>query len=173
MSDSPKSKRTAVGGSDQRLVRRLADIIADEVGFFNGWKVDAKTERGACERAARRILKMQRFRSPNAKCAGTSCPVTTCSALQKCAERVAGHIRKPLDIHAIALEIESDEYNADLMLQHLLLWTAKAERHLKNPRCVRAMALLGEIILPNAKDHSPIGAVSASKPESDSAAPIG
>lgn len=63
----PKTKKTArrVSGSLERLVRRLADIIADEVGFFNGWKVDAKTERGACERAARRILKMKRFREPN------------------------------------------------------------------------------------------------------------
>jgi len=83
--------------------------------------------------------------------AGSGCPDATCSALQKCAERVAGHIAKPLDIHAIVSEVESDEYNSELMLQHLLLWAAKTERHLKDPHCVRAMALLGEIILPNAK----------------------
>lgn len=76
-------------------------------------------------------------------------PATTCSALQKCAERVAGHIAKPLDLYAIVAEIESDEYSAELMLQHLLLWAEKTERHLKDPHCVRAMALRGEIILPN------------------------
>jgi hypothetical protein len=81
--------------------------------------------------------------------AGSGCSAATLSALQRCAERVAGHIAKPLDIYAIVAEIESDEYNAELMLQHLLLWAAKTERHLKDPHCVRAMALLGEIILPN------------------------
>lgn len=76
-------------------------------------------------------------------------PLTNCSAVQKCAERIAGRITKPLDIYAIVSEIESDEYSAELMLQHLILWAAKTERHLKDPNCVRAMALLGEIILPN------------------------
>jgi hypothetical protein len=76
-----------------------------------------------------------------------------CSALQLCAERIAGHIQKPMDIHAIVVEIESDEYNAELMLQHLILWAAKTERHLKDPHCVRAMALLGEIVLPNVEAH--------------------
>lgn len=55
--------------------------------------------------------------------------VAPCSALQKCAERIAGHIEKPLDIRSIVAEIESDEYSAELMLQHLLLWAAKTERH--------------------------------------------
>jgi hypothetical protein len=81
---------------------------------------------------------------------GEDCPEATCSALQRCAERVAGHIAKPLDIYAIVSEIESNEYSAELMLQHLLLWAAKTERHLKDPHCVRAMELHGEIILPNA-----------------------
>jgi hypothetical protein len=82
---------------------------------------------------------------------------TTCSALQLCSQRVAGHIQKPMDIHAIVSEIDSDEYNAELMLQHLLLWAAKTECHLKNPHCVRAMALLGEINLPNAAVLAPAG----------------
>ena len=50
---------------------------------------------------------------------------TPCSALQKCAKRVAGHIVKPLDIDAIVAEVESDEYNAELLLQHLILWASK------------------------------------------------
>lgn len=87
--------------------------------------------------------------------AGGDCPSAPCSALQKCADRVSGHIAKPLDIYAIVSEIDSDEYNAELMLQHLLLWAAKTERNLKDPHCVRAMALLGEIILPNAKAQTP------------------
>lgn len=73
----------------------------------------------------------------------------TCSVLQSCAKRIAGHIQKPMDIHAIIAEIDSDEYSAELMMQHLILWAAKMERHLKDPHCVRAMSLLGEIILPN------------------------
>ena len=77
-------------------------------------------------------------------------PATTCSHLQKCAAKIAGHIAKPLDIYAIVAEIDSEEYNAELILRHLLLWAAKTERHLKDPHCVRAMVILGEIILPNA-----------------------
>jgi hypothetical protein len=81
--------------------------------------------------------------------AGSGCPATNCSALQKCAERVAGHIVQPLDIHAIVVEIDSDEYNAELMLQHLLLWAAKNQ--LKNtmndtPICPTTAAL-GRAIL--------------------------
>lgn len=58
---------------------------------------------------------------------------TTCSALQKCADRIGRHISNPLDILAIVAKIESDEYNAELMLQHLLLWAAKTERHSHEP----------------------------------------
>jgi len=88
--------------------------------------------------------------------AGSDCPEATCSALQLCSQRVAGRIQKPMDIHTIVAEIDSDEYNAELMLHHLLLWAAKTERHLKDPHCVRAMVLLGEIILPNVQgDGSP------------------
>jgi hypothetical protein len=50
------------------------------------------------------------------------------TSLSRCAQRIAGHIEKPLDIHAIVAEIESDEYSAEMMLQHLLLWTQKLER---------------------------------------------
>jgi hypothetical protein len=53
-----------------------------------------------------------------------SLPLTNYSALQKCAYRIAGHIEKPMDIYAIIQEINSDEYNAELMLQHLILWAA-------------------------------------------------
>lgn len=49
------------------------------------------------------------------------------SALQLCANRIAGHITEPLDIQEIVQEIETDEYNAELMLQHLILWIAKTE----------------------------------------------
>ena len=80
----------------------------------------------------------------------------TCSALQLCSQRVAGHIRKPMDIYAIVSEIDSDEYNAELMLQHLLLWAAQTERHLKDPHCVRAMALMGEINLPEQPNNRQI-----------------
>jgi len=60
-----------------------------------------------------------------------------------------------MDIHAIIAEIDSDEYSAELMIQHLILWAAKTERHLQDPHCVRAMALLGEIILPNVNVDAP------------------
>lgn len=49
------------------------------------------------------------------------------SDLQKCAERIAGHIATPLEIEVIVAKIESGEYGAELMLQHLLLWAAKNE----------------------------------------------
>ena len=49
------------------------------------------------------------------------------STLQKCAHAIAGHIATPLDIDDIVARIESGEYNAELMLQHLLLWAAKNE----------------------------------------------
>ena len=49
------------------------------------------------------------------------------SELQRLAQRIAGHIAAPLDISAIVARIESGEYNAELMLQHLLLWAAKNE----------------------------------------------
>lgn len=77
-----------------------------------------------------------------------------CSALQLCAKRIAGHIQRPMEIYDIVAKIDSDEYNAELMLQHLLLWAAKAERYLKDPHCVRAMALRGEIILPNSHEKT-------------------
>lgn len=49
------------------------------------------------------------------------------SELQKCAQAIAGHIAAPLEIGAIVERIESGEYGAELMLQHLLLWAAKNE----------------------------------------------
>lgn len=83
------------------------------------------------------------------QCTENSYPEGFTSDLQMCAKRVAGHIAKPMDICDIVSNIESDEYNAELMLQHLLLWSAKTERHLKDPHCVRAMVLLGTIVLPD------------------------
>lgn len=37
------------------------------------------------------------------------------------------HVSKPLSISEILVEIEEEEYNAELMLQHLLLWIARSE----------------------------------------------
>jgi hypothetical protein len=67
MNTHPKSDTQRAAVAHQRLVRRLGNIIADEVAYFNGWKVDAEAQREACEKAARRILKMKRFRSPNSQ----------------------------------------------------------------------------------------------------------
>jgi hypothetical protein len=66
MNTPKKSDPQRAAVAHPRLVRRLGSIIADEVAYFNGWKVDAEAQREACEKAARRILRMKRFRSPNA-----------------------------------------------------------------------------------------------------------
>ena len=39
----------------------------------------------------------------------------------------AGHIEKPYSLNEILGKIESDDYNAELMMQHLLLHLAKQE----------------------------------------------
>jgi hypothetical protein len=44
--------------------------------------------------------------------------------LRRVANRIAGHIRKPYTLRQIIRMIESDEYNAELLLQHLLRWVA-------------------------------------------------
>lgn len=38
-------------------LKRIADIIQSNVGYFNGWSVSEESERGACEDAAREIEK--------------------------------------------------------------------------------------------------------------------
>lgn len=71
--------------------------------------------------------------------AGSGCPDTTCSsfccpaekccitedgkcdALREVARSVAGHIRKPYSAGEIAAIIQSGEYSAEIMMQHLLL----------------------------------------------------
>lgn len=42
--------------------QKLAKIIQSKVNFFNGWWVDEKTEREACEKAARAVLSSLRVR---------------------------------------------------------------------------------------------------------------
>jgi hypothetical protein len=41
----------------------------------------------------------------------------------------AGHIEKPYSLDEILDKIESDDYNAEMMLQHLLLYISKRENH--------------------------------------------
>lgn len=44
------------------------------------------------------------------------------SVLHKCVQRVAGYISEPMELREIVEKIDSDDYNAELMLQHLLMW---------------------------------------------------
>jgi len=44
--------------------------------------------------------------------------------LHRVVGRVAGHIRKPYTLRQIVRQIESNEYNSEMMLQHLLRWVA-------------------------------------------------
>lgn len=44
----------------QRLVGRVADQIESQVSFFNGWAVSEKTQREACEKAARKAVRYLR-----------------------------------------------------------------------------------------------------------------
>jgi len=37
---------------------------------------------------------------------------------------IAGHIRQPYTLAQIVRQIESNEYNAEMLLQHLLRWVA-------------------------------------------------
>ena len=46
--------------------------------------------------------------------------------LQRLVGRIAGHIRNPYTLGEIVALIESDDYNAEMMLQHLLRWVAEA-----------------------------------------------
>ena len=39
-------------------------------------------------------------------------------------DRIAGHIRQPYTLAQIVRQIESNEYNAEMLLQHLLRWVA-------------------------------------------------
>jgi hypothetical protein len=70
--------------------------------------------------------------------------------LQRCAERVAGHIQEPFDMAQIIFKINNDDYSAEQMLHHLLLHCANLEKVLKNPHCVQAMITLGIIASPEA-----------------------
>ncbi len=49
------------------------------------------------------------------------------SRLMRVALSKAGHIEKPYSLNEILGKIESDDYNAELMMQHLLLHLAKQE----------------------------------------------
>jgi hypothetical protein len=49
--------------------------------------------------------------------------------LQQCSQKIAGHIKKPMSIDDIIDQINSNEYNAELMLQHLLLFSAANIKH--------------------------------------------
>jgi len=39
----------------KKTVGHITNLIADEVGFFNGWQVSRETMLDACEKAAKRI----------------------------------------------------------------------------------------------------------------------
>ncbi len=55
---------------------------------------------------------------------GASRPIT----IREIAYKVAGHIEEPMTLNEIAAAIDSDYYNAELLLQHLLLWAARQEQ---------------------------------------------
>jgi len=51
----------------------------------------------------------------------------TMSRLSHVALSKAGHIKQPYSLDKIMDKIESDDYNAELMLQHLLLYLRRRE----------------------------------------------
>ena len=51
------------------------------------------------------------------------------SKLERAVLRNAGHIKQPYTLDEILDQIESDNYSADLMLQHLLLYIAMRENN--------------------------------------------
>jgi hypothetical protein len=53
----------------------------------------------------------------------------TMSRLLRVALSKAGHIEQPYSIDEILDKIELNEYSAELMLQHLLLYISKRENH--------------------------------------------
>lgn len=52
--------------------------------------------------------------------------MTTKTPLQQAAEKIAGHIRKPMTADEIAETLKNGEYSAELVLQHLLLLVTNA-----------------------------------------------
>jgi hypothetical protein len=51
------------------------------------------------------------------------------SRLMRVALSKAGHIEQPYSLAEILDKIESDDYSAEMMLQHLLLYISKRENH--------------------------------------------
>jgi len=66
---------------------------------------------------------------PRTACSSFCCPTEKCcitadgkcDALREVARSVAGHIRKPYSAGEIASIIESGDYSAEMMMQHLLI----------------------------------------------------
>lgn len=54
------------------------------------------------------------------------------SSLQRLVSRHCAHIRKPYTLEEICEQVAGNEYNAELMLQHLLLWVS-ANENTRNP----------------------------------------
>lgn len=48
--------------------------------------------------------------------------------LREITRKLAGHIRQPMSAHEIAAELESCEYSAELIMQHLLRLVDRMER---------------------------------------------
>ena len=46
------------------------------------------------------------------------------SSLERIISRHCAHIRKPYTLAEICEQVETGEYNAELMLQHLLIWVS-------------------------------------------------
>ncbi len=55
----------------------------------------------------------------------TKLPAKTRMKLDQIAREHCGHIRKPYKLTEIIDQVESNEYSAELMLQHLLLWVKR------------------------------------------------
>jgi hypothetical protein len=64
------------------------------------------------------------FCHPTEKCSITE--DGKCDALREVARSVAGHIRKPYSAGQIAAIIESGDYSAEMMMQHLLILATNA-----------------------------------------------
>ena len=55
-----------MSGENMSLEKEIAELIANEVGWFNGWKASEEMFDKSCRKAARSVIKRLTKRSPDA-----------------------------------------------------------------------------------------------------------
>lgn len=68
--------------------------------------------------------------------------------IESLADEFSKSIKKPMDIYEICQEIQGGEYNAELMMQHLVIFVAQLGKDLLDPEKVKALAIMHKIKLP-------------------------